>query len=314
MISSMRNFFITFLIALIVFGVLGYVFYPKLVSMLPTAEHEDESEDPVDFSGTESERETTSGTIEISDPVGRVRGSIGGLLIYKNDDGSVIGVRYLRYNLDSEAVAFCDIPVSTTLYNDVGASVPISDMFGMVSGAQASEMILALTGCNADFFLTLTPDSLSDMIAGMSAPYFNLKTEIDYKNPKYEDYESVPGEALPADYYRHVDAGRVGLNKETLGIILEYYRLNAGDGGQKMNSMLLTMYSMLMTQIVNEQRAVLEADPARTIGLFKHAKTDLTTEFLTEYGSDLFRFAEYDRKDIAYSSRTTIKEFKDFDR
>ena len=314
MISSMRNFFITFIIALIVFGVLAYVFYPKLEALLPTAEQEEESEPTGDFSGTESEQSITSGTIDISEPGGRVRGSVGGLLIYKNDADEVVGVRYLRYNLDSEQVAVCEIPVTTTLYNDVGALVPISDMFGMVSGEQASEMIVALTGCDADFFITLSPDSLADMIAGMSAPYFNLKTEIDYKNPKYEDYDPPAGTALPADYYRHVDAGRVGLSKETLDIILEYYRLNASDGGQKMNSMLLTMYSMLMNQLVNEQRTMLSADYARTIGLFRHAETNLNEEFLGDYGEDLFRFVELERKDIAYSSRTTIKEFKDFDR
>lgn len=313
MISSMRNFFITFIIALVVFGVLAYVFYPKLAAMLPTAEQSEEEETSEDVPGEVSGQGTTSGTIEISDPVGRVRGSVGGLLIYQNDEGEAVGVRYVRFNLDSGKVAYCEIPVTTTLYNDVGASVPIADMFGMVSGEQASEMILALTGFDADFFLTLTPDSLSDMIAGMNAPYFNLKTEIDYKNPKYADYDPSAGTALPADYYRHVDAGRVGLNKETLDIILEYYREIEG-GGQKMDAMLLTMYSMLMNQVVNEQCAVLSADYARTIGLFKRAKTNLSLEFLGEYGEDLFGFAEAERKVIPYSGRTTIKDFKDFDR
>ena len=313
LLSSARNFLITFLVAALVFGGLAYFFYPKLAAMLPTAERTEESEEESEFSGLIStENSTTSGNIDISDPAEELRGSVGGLLIYKNDDGETVGVRYLRYNLDKEAVAYCDIPVSTTLYNDVGASVPLSDMFGMVSGARAAEMIVALTGCSADFYIVLKPDSLPDLIAGMSAPYYNLKTEIDYKNPKYEDVDLPIDSALPADYYRHVDAGRVGLNKETLEIILEYYRLS-GDT-QRMDSMLLGMYSMLMTQVVTEQKSVLAADYARAAGLLKRAETNITKEFLSEHAADLFRFNEYERKDIPYSGRTTIKAFKDFDR
>lgn len=318
MISSLRNFFITFVIALLVFGGLAYYFYPKLVAMLPTAEQEEESgeqsEGISEVSG--GEQSTTSGVvIDVSEPEERQKGLLGGLLIFRDDDNEVVGVEYVRYDLDREKVAVCDIPVSTVLYNEVGASVPLSDLFGMVSGSKASEMAFALTGCNSDFFVVLTPDSLGTLIAGMNAPYYSLKAEIDYKNPKYEDYEPPVGSAYPADYFRHVDAGRVGLNSENLAIILEYYRLYGGQNGREtMKQMLSGLYKTLVSQIVNEQKAALSSDPGKLARLLKKADNNLTDAFLAEHGADLLRFSEFERKDIPYSSRTTIKAFKDFER
>lgn len=317
MISSLRNFFITFVIALLVFGGLAYYFYPKLVAMLPTAEQEESDETSEGVSeASGGETSSTSGVvIDVSEPEERQKGLLGGLLIFKDDENEVLGVEYVRYDLDREKVAVCEIPVSTVLYNEVGASVPLSDLFGMVNGSKAAEMAFALTGCNTDFYIVLTPASLDNLISGMNAPYYSLKAEIDYKNPKYEDYEPPIGGAYPSDYFRHVDAGRVGLNSENLAIILEYYRLYGGQNGREtMKQMLSGLYKTLVSQLVNEQKTALSADPAKAAKIVKSAETNLNEAFFTDHGADLFRFSEFERTDIPYSSRTTIKAFKDFER
>lgn len=310
---SLRNFFLTFVLALAVFGWLGLEYYDELLALLPR-EREEVSEEVSDGESS-AEEQSGPGIIILPGTDGDGLGVLNGLIVAKNDAGEVTNATFLRLNSDRKAVLTCELPLTAVLYNDVGALVPLRDFLRLYDRETSSMAIAALIGYSADFYLELAPSALDALVANMSQPHFLIPQEINYVNPAYAGVTEFPGGKVPADYWRHVDAGNITMTGEILAILREHYGLCDGsDGHGSYDALASSMLSSLMNQLVTEQKTVMLSDTARYAAALSGTNTNMDASFLEEWGELLMKYPSYKEVEIAYTTRdATLKAFKEAD-
>lgn len=317
--SSLLHFLITFVIAFAVFGILAYTYYDSLVSKIPTGVPS-ESEDAYNPSGAEQSDGGESGIIvDIPSEDGEESKTeirrISGLLIFKDSEGFVCGTRFLRINETKKVVVSCTIPVTTSLYNSVGALIPISDYFAMISGDQASRDIVALTGDTADFYIEMDVESLRSILPKLNGCTFTMDRVIDYVNPAYENYVPLFDGDYPPDYRRHIDAGEVDLTADVLEILLEYHALQLAAGkANDIRPLLNEMYESVLRTVVVDQKTTYRDNARGVMSLLSSARTNLSEPYLIENGSLLFSYGDYYKNEIPFTTHDiTLHKIKDAD-
>ncbi len=309
--ASLRNFFITFVVALAVFAGLALYYYGDLVALLPQSgmEVSQESADNT-VSG-----ETSQGTIILPNVDSDNLGILHGLVVQKNSQDEVISAIFLRLNSDRKAVLSCELPLTMTLYNDVGVLVPLRDFFRIYDMEICSMAVASLTGYSADFYLEYSPTSMDALVENMLEPHFLIEKEINYVNPIYADQVFEPGTAYPTDYWKHVDAGEITLDSEKLATLREHYSLCDGsDGHETYDALADKMLTSLWLQVRTEQKTVLMSDSARFAAALSGMKTNMDQAFLEQWGTLLMKYTEYRAVPIEYTTRdATLKAFKEAD-
>ncbi|MBQ5791791.1 MAG: hypothetical protein IIW19_03695 [Clostridia bacterium] len=314
MAVSLRNFFLTFVLALAAFGWLAFEYYDELLALLPTENVEVSQETSQE--STPPEEESGPGTIILPGTGGDELGSLSGLAVTLNENGEVTRALFLRFNSARKAVLTCELPLTATLYNDVGAMVPLRDFLRLYDRETCSMAIAALVGYSADFYVEVSPDALDAMVKNMSAPYFVIPQEINYVNPAYTGITEFPGGKVPADYWKHVDAGKITMTADILAILREHYSLCDGsDGHGSYSSLASSMLRSFLDQLTKEQKTVLLSDPARYAAVLSGMNTNMDAAFMEEWGELLMKYGTYPKTEITYTTRdATIRAFKEADR
>lgn len=308
MSTAIRNFFITFVLALLIFGGLAYYFYGELEALLPINGQGVESETS-DESGDHVSETSSSGGVVILPPdkEGEELGDLNGLIVTKNADGEVMRALFMRFHSSKRRIVTCELSLSVSVYNEVGSLVPLRDFLRLYDGKEASVAINALTGFTADFYLEITPDSLQSMVANMKDPQYFVKQEVRMRNPVYSGVEFQPWENKPSDYELVVPAGRVTLTAESLSVLLGHYAACDGSDGHEDYSRLLSgLYETLLQQMSNGQRETMTADYDRLARVYAGCDTNLTAEFLRQHGTLLYRYGgdkAYEVRTIPYTTR-----------
>lgn len=307
LLASFRNFFITFVLALALFGGLAYHYYGDLVALLPGTETEEsEGEVSGSVSDTVSDESSGGGTIDIVDK-GDDLGFLNGLIVTKSEKGEVMSARFVRINSEKRIVVTCSLSLGAVVYNEVSATVPLRDYLRIYSGEQAASVVCSLTGYRADFYLELTPDALDEMVAWMVDPHFTMLRELQHVNPIYAETEFEPGTPLPTDYYKLVPGGNIALTEDTIANIREHYSVCEGEDGHESYEMLLAgLYDSLINQLFTEQRKTMLADPARLATVLSGAETNLDMAFLQEKAEIFMKYKgdeRYTTVEIPYTSR-----------
>ena len=318
--SSLLHFLITFVIAFAVFGILAYTYYDSLVSQIPQGvpEESDASSGQPGESENESGSESSSGyIIDIPDDSSSDREyrTVSGLLLFRDAEGFVSEARFLRINEEKKVVVSCNFPTTVSLYNSVGALIPISDYFTMVSGDQASRDIVALTGDTADFYVEMDVESIRAALKFLNHCTFNMDRVIDYVNPIYEDFvPAVEGE-FPEDYRKHIDAGEIDLTEEVLDTLLEYHSLQLAAGKTNdIRPILNEMYESIFRAVVVSQKATYKDNAKGVMGILSGARTNLSEIFLREYGELLFSYGDYYHNEIPFTTHdATLHKLKEAD-
>ncbi len=307
LLASFRNFFITFVLALVLFGSLAYHYYGDLVALLPGAETESESE----VSGTASDDASNGSTSDIPIDIvekGDELGVINGIIVTKSEKGEVLSAKFIRINSETRKVVTCTLSLGAVVYNEVSATVPLRDYLRIYSGADAASVICSLVGYRADFYLELTPDALDEMVAWMDGAHFTLLRELQHVNPIYADQLFVDGQPLPTDYYKLIPSGNIMLTEETIANIREHYIVCDGtaDGHEGYELLLASLYESLLNQIFTEQKDAMLADPARFATVFSGAETNMDAAFLQEKAEILMKYKadeRYETVEIPYTTR-----------
>jgi len=310
LLASFRNFFITFVLALALFGGLAYHYYGDLAALLPGAEADTESEGEVSAEQSDEVSDESSGggvQIGLVDK-GDDLGMLNGLIVTKSEKGEVLSARFVRINSEKRMVITCSLSLGAVVYNEVSATVPLRDYLRIYSGEQAAAVICSLTGYSADFYLELTPDALDEMVAWMIDPHFALLRELKHVNPIYAELELEPGAALPSDYYKLIPAGNLTLTEKTIATLREHYSVCDGteDGHEAYEMVLAGLYDSLLTQLFTEQKDAMLADPARMATLLSGAETNLNVDFLQEKVEILMKYKDsenYETVEIPYTTR-----------
>lgn len=330
MAASLRNFFITFILALLLFGGLAYAYYGDLAALLPTPDNGTTvSGDESDFSGGP---DTSSRPIVVeSNNGGDGLGTINGLVVTKNTKGEVISAKFLRINSNNRRIITCDLSLQASLYNKVGALIPLSDYLRLYSVTQATQSIRALTGYAADFYLVITPEIIDTMAGNLRDLSLQLRQTIRYPNPVYDGYTFAQDELLPEDYYLGIEAGTNLFSGDTLSVIFgpyaEAYEKQYGSSlapdpnkkvqGPNPDMLLEEIYAYLLQQLNGAYKQELKADTDRLARALSGGETNLTPMYLADHGELLFKYGEdnYRIVEVPYTTRdATLNAIKQEDR
>lgn len=300
MSSAFKNFFITFVVCLLLFGFVGFKFlYPWLSSVISIDEEEtetskEESNEPSEESETPSD--TSKGDTDI-DENGKV---FTAAITCESESGETLGALFIDSNEKTKRFIYCRIPPVTRVYNDVGVMVPVADMFRSDTRANAiTDCVSAMTGIETDYFVTLKRSSLVSLVSMMNGAYFNLDFDVKYVNPKYENFVPVEGEGNPEDYYIFIPAGRVNLDADTLKKLLDY---NPNLDGSEYNTLYLNICKQLAVQFFSTQANNVK-NASKLSNFLADTRTNMKQSDVSKYLDVIFKYNTYQRKEIDYPSR-----------
>lgn len=319
MAASLRNFIITFILALLLFGGLAYSYYPDLEALLPFGGNEVSGE----TSGSMSSETSTPNIVLPPDDPGDGLGAISGLIVMQDTEGKVTKAQFLRINSENRRIISCDLSLQATLYNQVGALVPLGDYLRLYPMIQSSQAIRALTGYPADFYLVFTPDSVKSMASNLEGATFPLRQQIRYPNPAYNGVTFEDGEPLPLDYYIEIIIGTELFSGDTFSTVFgpyaEAYKNEALAGkvqGPAPDVLLAELYDYLIGLLNGRQKETMRGDLSRLANALSGGETNLTAAYLTEHAKLLFKYGEtnYQRVNVPFTTRdATLHNIKQED-
>ncbi len=309
MSSAFKNFFITFMVCLLVFGFVGFKFvYPLLTDVLSVDGGEESSDvsgslsDAGDVSDT-SESDTSGPVDSVFDPDGDVFTCV---ITCEDNSGRVLASAFVDSNAMTKRFVYCRIPVNTSVYNQAGVLVPIADMFSKNSSTAVPDAATAMTGIETDYYLAVTRNTLPTLVSLMSGAYYDLNFDIKYVDPKYHNYVPEAGADLPEDYYVFIPQGRVTLDQSMLSKLLDY---NPNLDGSEYNTVYLSICRSLAEQFFSSQAQNLKSTD-KLARLLTASRTNLTGDAVSKHLDTIFSCNSFQRKTLDYPVNNWSKAVK----
>lgn len=315
MTSAFKNFFITFIICLTVFGIVGFKYIlPELATTVKglffdTEESSSQPEESKD--GTEDVSDTTSDETPIVpnyDENGRIFTAV---VLAVDSQNRAVDIVFIDANGKTKQYLYCPISPSTKTTNDIGVNVPVGDLFATLSLEEIAQCVSSMTGIQVDYCLKFTRDDLVNISSRMAGPYVKLGDDevVIMQNPEYEDFIPEEGQEYPDDYYitiTNLDNNRVNLNatvsgKSQLEWLLEY---NPKTDGSEYNH-----YYSLINKALIQQYLDTEGDLSVVIN---NCETNLSLEEANRLRDEIYAYNDYTRHEFDYPSNweKAVKEFQ----
>ena len=308
MSSGFKNFFITFVICLLVFGFVGFKFvYPALSEALDMGEVINPNSDK---SGTDpSEMSDPSGDESSQAPAADntydEKGDIFTLAVACVDSrGRAVASAFIDSNGKSKQFIICSVPTTVRLVNEAGVSVPLADMMPNLSENGMCSSFSALTGLPVEYSLKLTRSDLASLAAMVPGAYVRLSEDISFMDPKYKDFEPEPGEAYPDDYFITISnkGDRVLLNEKLNGRsnlewLLEY-NPNGEDSDVEYNAYYAAVAKAILRQFFEQKQAL--KNSSSLAAFIRGKQTNLTADAISTHLDTIFSNDEFRFSDIVY--------------
>ena len=305
MSSGFKNFFITFVICLLVFGFVGFNYvYPALSEILNVEKviepgktsSGDVSGDTSDVSGEESSRPQTDNNYNEN-------GKIFTLAVACVDSrGRAVAAAFVDSNEKSGQFILCSVPVTVRVVNEAGISVPLSDMMVSMSDASMCSAFSALTGIPVDYCLRLTRADLAQLGKIVPGTYVKISEDISFMDPKYEDFEPEAGEPYPDDYFVTISSkgGKVYLNEKINGRtnlewLLDYNP--SGDEDTEYNAYYAMIAKALIRQFFEQEGALKNTGTLTSV--IRGKQTNLTANDIST-NLDIIFGGGFRKSDITY--------------
>lgn len=308
MSSAFKNFFITFIACLVVFGFVGFKFvYPLLSDVFSVSENEQSADASADTSNTDEVSDSSDPTDPLPDVVFDPDGDVFTCLITCEDDfGRVLGAAFVDSNAMTKRFVYCSIPANVSVYNQAGVLVPVADMFSKNSSVSVTEAATAMTGIETDYYLAVNRNTLPTLVSLMGGAYFDLSFDIKYVDPKYQNYVHDPNTDLPEDYYVFIPQGRVILDQSMLSKLLAY---NPNIDGSEYNTVYLALCRSLSKQFFSSQASNLKSTD-KMARLIAASRTNITGDAVSQHLETIFSCNTFQRKELDYPNNNWSKAVK----
>lgn len=320
MSSAFRNFFITFAICLLVFGFVGFQYaLPWLEGVFSDDMSSDTSEDDSQaVSGETSEDKEPVKPVsgDFYDPEGDVFTAV---IMSVDDRGNVVNCVFIDSNAKTKKLIYCPISPDTRRINEVGAVVPVKNLFSTMSPYEICQSVTAMTGIEVDYCLTFDRNGVKALASRMPGCYVSLPAgkTVDVINPAYADYVSIDG-SYPSDYRAQITNvdGKVNLNEELFGKtklewLLEY--APEGSAGEYNEYYSLISKALLQQFFANEAGNKNVETLSSVISLCK--ATNMTANDAALHLETIFTFDTFERHDVIYPENweSAVKQFRELD-
>lgn len=314
MSSAFKNFFITFVVFLLVFGFLGFKYVYPWLSGVVSFEGDEESTDVSSDGESQTEND-----VSYSDdaPVDEQGDIFTALIMCEDANGEVLAAAFVDANGMTKRFVYCSIPVTAKVYSANGYEQPISYAYSANGSVSIPDSVTSITGVQTDYFISINRTSLAVLVSQMSGAYYNLSYDVKYVRPKYQEI-FVDGQLpegvteYPDDYYVLIPAGRVELTEETLTDLLAY---NPNSDGSVYNDMYLDICKSLLSQFFNEQSSNMR-DASKLLTVVNSARTNIRREDIELHLDTIFTYNTYQLKNCTFypnSWENTVKYIREAD-
>lgn len=330
MSSAFKNFFITFVICLLVFGFIGGVYvYPLLKEVL---DFSDMGPDTSENNTSSPQGDTSDDNSDTSDgPVvdGNYFDASGdvftAVIVALDDNGNVSQCVFLDENAKTKQIIYCPINPNTIYFNEAGGLAEVKHLFAVMSPKEICQCVTAMTGIPVDYCFVMDKNSIKSIAALMDDCYSVMPGDVT-EIIRYTVTEEEQTADLPAGEYevKITNIGnQVKLNEELYGKTkLEWLLHRDGEENRQQTNYYGMICKDLLSQFLNNKKnkdmqtmlSVLDACKATNM-----TATDVANHLDTIFSFDSFQYNTYsypischdvnDRNDIIADLRELDRSF-----
>ena len=280
MSKGFRNFFITFVLSLIVFGFIAYKMVPDAVKFfLP------------DESGSESATSEVSGdTSDVtsippteSQPSENIKGTtFTTLLLGKDMYGNIDAAMLLKVNKETKTYLIISIPTDMQLQID-GVNQKLKTLLNSRDIAFFSDKIYAITGLRINYYAIFD-------VNGLIRAVDSLGTNLSYNIPRDMRYED-PDQGLVIDLKK----GTTKLTGEIVSHILRFVPPSGEQGrlAQQRDIMQSILVQLLTLENISKAPAMVET-------IIENAETNFTLQAFNNNTELIFRYSSFTKQIVQY--------------
>ena len=283
MSKGFRNFFITFILALIVFGFLAYKMVPAAVDFFLPSESGSESTTS-DVSGTESDTSEVTSTPDVSlPPVEEIKGTtFTTLLLGKDMYGNIDAAMLLKVNKETKTYLIVSIPTDMQLQID-GVNQKLKTLLRSRDIGFFTEKIYAITGLKIDYYAVFD-------VNGLIKAVDSLGSKLSYNIPRDMHYED-PDQGLVIDLKK----GTTKLTGEIVSHLLRYVPPSGEEGrlAQQRDVMQSILVQMLTLENISKAPSMVET-------IVKNAETNFTLQAFNNNIELIFKYSSFTKQIVQY--------------
>ncbi|MBE6692693.1 MAG: hypothetical protein E7586_05160 [Ruminococcaceae bacterium] len=324
MASAFKNFFITFIICLLIFGFLGFTYGIDLIDSFRMTDDTEQSnssdvtEPPVDDSSADVSAPDTSAPEQQGNIVNPDGDVFTAIVMIVDDNNRPIDMAFIDSNAKTERFVYCPISVKTKVSNKIGTNMAADDLFSTLTEEEILQCVSAMTGIETQYCLRFNRDSLAIVAEQIPGASIALNESITFINPAYKDYVPEPNTPFPDDYeifISNVD-GKVLLseqlnNKSKIQWLLEYApeEVELND----YNTLYSTIAKSLIRQFFEKEGSTKSS--AVMSKIIKACNTNLTIDQAGAHLNTIFSYDDFDKHEIQYPSarEIAVKALRDAD-
>ena len=301
MSSAIRNFIVTFLVALLIFAAGSYFIINGVSDFLASQSSESEGESR-ETSAIEQKETNEEG--EIIEPFTGNDDSFSVLLLGSDFQGDVFDDYELEYDGNgfpqkertvetnaivilkadriNEEYVFISVPDSLQV-TIKGVPTLLRDVYYEYGISFLKQEILALTGIDCDYYAICNIAGFEEIIDSIGGIYYNVPTDMYYVDNK---------EGLVIDLVK----GSQTLNGEEAIKLLRYCSYTDGDISRR--SLAVSFAKELFKKLATEENLAVAAN--LYTDLVSHIETDFSLTALAKHLDIIFEFANFGKKEISY--------------
>ncbi len=294
MSAAFRNFILTLVIMLAVFGYLAVKALPDIEDAVFGGDESQVSEEASETINVSKISEQSS-TGETSEPeVKEEFDSFNCILATRNSVGDVCSLLYVGISEENRTYVVCRIPVDMTIDVD-GVPKKLHTLIGLNSNDYLLRKISPLIGKDVKYYIACdgkTYKSLPAFAAKKSAQYnIDLTYPVRYLDP---DFAGVVTDDPPDEYYITIPAGRVTLTDQNAAQILDSEKEGDTSGYTFQESMGLSLFRQTVSLTgVGDNVSLLDM-------LRSSVSTNVPVAEMLKYAALLFSYNDYTVININY--------------
>ncbi len=318
MSSAFKNFFITFGICLVVFVFVGLQWvYPWLKGKVDIDDLGADSSQSTEESGSQETSDESSAVVVTPNQFDENGDVFTAVIMCVDSNGRALNSVFIDSNGKTKQFIYCPIASTIRSTNEVGATVPVGDLFGMMTPDVTCQAVSSMTGIETKYCLKFDRAGVRAIASGLPGASVVLNEDIIIVNPQYADYVPVAGQPYPDDYYitiSNVD-GRVLLNeqingKSKLDWLLEY---NPNADGSEYNALYAQIAKSVMRQFFQNENVLKSTGFMSTV--IQNCETNLTLDAASGHLETIFSHDDYTYHEIAYPANweTAVTKLRKLD-
>lgn len=295
--SSLKTFFLSFLVCILIFALLGY-FVVDYVSTLLIDDNEEISGEVIDDPNKDQNKDTEDENNPVVDEVGGNTFSaiIAGKDISENLIDTMI---FVKVDKEKELFAFSVIPTNVEFVIDsfedderYSTNMKISEMLTYYNANYMKKKMSALLGINIDYYAIIDVRGAANILGSFGYVNYDVEQDMNYVS----DIDEL--------YNISLARGNQNLTGNKMVQMLRFRDYDLGNGENKRQQTQISFIKTYMKQVLVDRNKETAKNKIKTI--LRNCTTDFTAEDFLENINLIFKYKDFEVKTISFPTSITV--------